>query len=297
MRGPSTLRGVCLLLLLVPPVTASAAASDDELGAALCKRLNEFRRAMGMVEVEYDPKLSPACKAHADYLEANPDLEEGSSHTEDPKRPNYSEAGKKCAERALIAFVKDPATAMDSFLATFYHRIPLLDPQLPRIGLGVASKRDEKVWVVIDVGTRNYRTRSKNYPILFPYPDQHNVPRHFSLGGVEWPDPRPDRSAKPGYPITISGDALGWLPGEASVVLQKDGKEVPCWLFTPERPAVKTHPHQESVCLLPKQALLPSSKYTVIAKCKMIGIEKTPEWTRTWSFTTEAAPPQNDNEK
>lgn len=261
--------------------------SGEAAVAAVIERLNLYRKGAGLREVVEDKELSKACQMHAQYLALNPDATEGASHREDQNRKGFSEAGSKCAPRSLNnSGSREPLMLLESLLATLYHREDLLSSKLIVTGIGTADD-GVRGFLVVDVGGKKWDRELDVRPVLFPYPDQQRVPLAF--GGTEWPDPLPERGAKAGYPITLSCDPLGWKPGEAVAFLRCGDAEVSCWLSTPEKPANATRSQPGIVCLIPKSPLKPLTKYTVTMKCKQYGLEKSPEWSKTWSFTTIAA--------
>lgn len=224
---------------------------------------------------------------HAEYLALNPDATEDASHREDPNRKGFSEAGASCASRSLNNFgQRDAVLLLESLLATLYHRDDLLAPQLAVVGVGFYDSH-ARGFLVVDVGGKKWERKLDVRPVLFPYPEQKDVPVVF--GGTEWPNPLPEKGIKAGFPITVSCDPLGWRPGAAAATLWCGETEVPCWLSTPEKPANQERQQQGIVCLIPKNSLKPLTKYTVTVKCKQIGLEKSPDWSKSWSFTTGAA--------
>jgi uncharacterized protein YkwD len=125
------------------------AIDKDVLGC-----LNAHRKAAGLAPVErVDADLSAACMAHARYLVRNaehPSVAGLGAHDEDPKLPGYTEAGRKAGRMSVINTAA-PLPALENWIATLYHRLPLLDPKLKVIGIGFA--RDERGdWrTVVDV--------------------------------------------------------------------------------------------------------------------------------------------------
>jgi hypothetical protein len=285
-----------LALLLVPPAPAQDPApkkppTDVERVLA---RLNEHRKIAGLDPVVEDKELSKGCQLHAEYVSLNDgkdELEDGGLHREAKHLPGYTDAGDSAAPRSVIWVVRHMSGVernVDALVATLYHRIPLLAPRLAKVGIGVSLHRKMGTTVVIDVGSKSSTLGPVTYPVLYPSPSQINIAVSYALGDAEWPDPRPVKSSKCGFPVTVICDDLSWQPGGATASFTSDGKEVPSWVFNRENPAVKEMPAQEVVCILPKEPLKPKTKYTVTVKCKKYGVEKTPEWSKTWSFTTAA---------
>jgi hypothetical protein len=139
---------------------------------------------------------------------------------------------------------------------------------------------------VIDVNNKVYGSSDLRDPVVFPAPDQKEVPRIFAHGLTEWPNPIPESGACGGYPITVTQWPTNWQPGEAEMSLTDGKEQVSCWFSSLEKPARKDWPQGGTVCLIPREPLKPSTTYTVTFKCKKYGVERTPDWIKTWSFTT-----------
>ena len=69
-------------------------------------------------------------------------------HSEDPRLPGVTPGGKRAGKASVIAACNNPRAALDSWLDTFYHRIPLLAPELRRVGYGQAQLPNRS-WVVV----------------------------------------------------------------------------------------------------------------------------------------------------
>lgn len=271
------------------PQVAPVEETRAESIAAILKRLNEFRVSAGIPSVKEDPRLSEGCQLHAEYLQQNPREEGPKAHTEDSNLPGYSEAGLKSAARSVISRTSHVDTAskrVDSLVATLYHRLPLLHPKLSVIGIGVSRFAGKGKVVVIDCDSVDESIPESVRPVVFPGIDQEQLPTQFALGGTERPNPCPEPGSPAGYPITVSFAQSGWSPFESIGSLRASDTEIPCWIFCRENQALQDHPLPDVVCLLPKKPLLPNTKYTASVKCKKLGIEGTPTWSITWSFTT-----------
>ena len=122
---------------------ATADDPDTEQGVAsrLLADLNAVRRLVGLGAVELDARLSRGCRLHASYLEkhlGHPSAQGMGVHDEDPSLPGFSTAGKKAGGASVIAVLPAPRDAVAQWMATLYHRVPLLDPALRRIGYAQA---------------------------------------------------------------------------------------------------------------------------------------------------------------
>ena len=110
-----------------------------EVAEQLLADLNRHRRVAGLGEVTLDEQLSRACQLHADYLArnlANPATAGLNVHEENPKLPGYTKAGHQAGQAAVIAVTSEPRESITLWLATLYHRLPLLQPDVKRVGYG-----------------------------------------------------------------------------------------------------------------------------------------------------------------
>ena len=106
-------------------------ADPAALEAAVLADLNKIRKDAGLKPVEMDAALSRTCRAEAQDLVAK------------NTRP---------AKEVILALgVADPSTAVTDCVPTFYHRIPLLAPELRRVGFGCALFPNGTYATVLDV--------------------------------------------------------------------------------------------------------------------------------------------------
>jgi uncharacterized protein YkwD len=119
------------------------------------KSINELRAKHFLSQVELDADLSKGCESHARYVVANAaraDFRGEKMHTELPELSGYTVEGAMAAKSSIITVcAKRPTDAVTRFLATFYHRIPLLDPNLQRVGCGMVQIANDRWIVIIDV--------------------------------------------------------------------------------------------------------------------------------------------------
>jgi uncharacterized protein YkwD len=135
--------------------TTAADEKEDQaaVAAEVLARLNTFRRTAGLAPAtRVDAILSAGCLAHARYMVRNatdPAFKSRGPHDEDPKLPGYSAAGRKAA-RASVINTSAPLAGVDGWMATLYHRHPLLDPQVKAIGFGFARDAHGGWFSVLD---------------------------------------------------------------------------------------------------------------------------------------------------
>lgn len=256
------------------------AASPGE--AAALRRLDEIRRATLDAKappLAIDRDLSDGCRAHANYLAKHPKQLDAwpDAHEEYPGEDGYTPAGSRAGLSSVIAGgTSSPADAIDGWMGTFYHRLPLLDPGLIRIGWS-----QEGGVAVLDALGMVAPTADERR-VAWPAPSSTGVPRRFA---PELPSPVPgEDQAAWGYPITLQ---LFGPSADADVALRlclgkRGGAEVPCHFSSPRRPSNPTVVPRATYCLIPKATLAPGTTYTVVAS----GLPENAEF--AWSFTTGA---------
>jgi hypothetical protein len=250
-------------------------APDDLLAA-----LNACRERARVPRVRLAPALSRGCDLHALYLAKN-DWKGLSGHEEDPKGAGYTEEGVRAGKRSVISPFnahESPLEAWEGLMATLYHRVSVLQPSLTEVGVGWAWRRDGLGYLVIDVGNAEAKPDPKVWPVLYPAPGQTEVPVEFGLGARETPNPLPEGIDTAGYPVTIQfPERLERIP-DLEATLTEGGREVPCYVSTPDAPARKDWPQPGVVSLIPKAKLKPGTSYDVRLKTRDVS--------REWTFTT-----------
>lgn len=248
-------------------------------------KLNAYRAQAGLKPVTLDEKLSRGCLAHARYLvinEGHPALEGLKAHDEDQSLPGFSEEGRTAGKASDIAIGdNEPLDGLDGWMATLYHRTPIMEPGLTTVGFGCARGRRQGWVTVLNVASGRGKS-SRAEPVLYPVPNQTDVPLNFPNGGEE-PNPIPeDKTGRAGFPITAFF-SLGPMPKNATGRLTNDqGAEVPCWFSSPEKLANPKFPQGPVLCLIPKAPLKINARFHVHFQAERAG--KT--WQQQWSFTT-----------
>jgi hypothetical protein len=265
-----------LLILLLVTAVASATPADEVL-----ERVNHFRAVAGLEPVTLDAQMSRYCAEHAEYLRRNDGtaaLEGLDAHRQRSALPGASPTGAICGRHAdLVLHAGDPVAVVDGFMNTLYHRIPILRPALKSIGVGFAALPDHTLMAALMFDTAD--DAHMLAPVRFPARDQVDVPLAFD---GEDPDPVP-HGAIGGYPITLQFPTFDKVTNvHASLVA--NGHPVPFYESDPEHLALPDFP-SGAVCLIPKQPLVPLTRYTVTIEATWRGISAV----RTWSFTTRAS--------
>ena len=239
--------------------TRPAVDSEEAVTATRATaRVNHHRRLAGLPPVELDVDLSRGCRLHAQYLLANldhPSTRGLGMHNEDPKLPGYTPEGKKAGADSVIAGGMPPIPSVDDWLATFYHRIPLLDPALGRIGFGYV-KGGPVGWFVVLNATAG---KGREAAIIYPGDGQKDVPTTAKDGG---------------YPLTVTFVGKGTMKPAEAVLRGSDGNEV----------SVRLSALESTLVIAPREALKPGSGYTM----RLSGALAGKPWSRTWTFSTSS---------
>jgi hypothetical protein len=230
------------------------------------------------VELHQDSELSEMAQAHAAYLTINKDQQSKwpDAHEEYSDREGFSPEGAWAGTHAVIAFTPNPKEAVRQWMGTFYHRLPLLEPGLFGVGLGV----QENV-TVLDTNSLVAPYRLDCW-VAWPPADEKDIPRRFV---PEMPNPVPgEEQAEWGYPITLQ--VYSGSNGQHNVQMHlfegssAEGKEVLCHYLTPFSSKQDKLRPSNAYCLIPKTTLKPNANYTVTARCSVTKESK------TWTFKT-----------
>jgi len=237
--------------------------------ASLRERAFAKTEAGEPVALRADPSLSEGASLHAEYLLLN--REQLSSwpeaHEEFPDCEGYSPKGSWGGLHSVIApGVGGPKEAIDGWMGTFYHRLPLLETGLMRIGWGLAD----------DVGVLDASSlcapRAHRSLVVWPYDGMKNVPTRFQ---PELPSPVPGEDQSTwGYPVTVQLGPRG-AAGKKDRAVRVEvtlhagsarGAAVDCHVSTPEDPSNPELSPKGVWCLIPKQPLKPGAAYTIVVK-------------------------------
>lgn len=261
-------------------VAALCLQAQSGLDQKVVERVNSFRKIASLDPVTADPVLSKGCKAHAAYLvknESAPSVQGLGAHDEDSKLPGYSDDGAKAAGASDIAYV-NPVEAVDGWMATLFHRIPVLTPGLKKIGIGYA-KGGKWGWVSVMDVVSGQANKGKDTTVIYPVDKQADVP--FEFGGEE-PSPIPENSEKKaGYPITATFPTDAKVTDVKALLTAGEETQIDFWLSTPEQPADERY-QRNTICLIPKLPLMRRSTHIV----SITAIVNGKKWSKTWTFST-----------
>jgi len=258
---------------------AALYTGDAELEQKLLARLNQIRKLAGLDPVELDPTLSYGCRKHSTYLVRNEGrrTQGGNAHREDAGARGYTPEGAKAAAASVISWGAD-IRAVDNLIASLYHRLPLIDPCLKRVGIG--SEKGGRFGSVVCIDSKSGEEPGDWKPehVLYPADGQSDAGTGFV---TEHPDPIPPKAKRPvGFPVTIQ-----FRPGDrvtgAKISLTESGADVPGHVSTPEKPA-SGFPQSNTICLIPAAPLKSGATYTAKVTCTLNG----KPFEKEWSFTT-----------
>lgn len=243
--------------------------------------VDRYRAAVGLPPVVLDPVLSKGCMEHAEYMKLNKDSDAMAglnAHHQRPHLPGATPAGAKCGKAAdLFPGVSDLEVAVDGWMAGLYHRRPILDPTLGKIGVGYAKLPDGSLMAALMFVDGKDPSAAGKWPVPYPASKQTDIPLDF---GNEIPNPVPG-GGRAGYPITIQFPPFDKVTGVTAKLVDGGGKPVPFHLSDPEHPATSFGQYGV-VCLIPELPLSPRTTYTATVTATWKGATRT--W--TWSFTT-----------
>ncbi|NQU47947.1 MAG: hypothetical protein HQ519_04815 [Planctomycetes bacterium] len=260
--------------------------SEDEAMAAL-RFLREIRKQaysnanIWAEEVNLYPDLSLQAQLHAQYLKFNPKQAKKwpGAHEEYSNRKGFTPAGAWAARHSMIHFSPDPIVAMEEWMATFYHRLSMLEPGLFGIGFGSEGK-----FCVLDTSSLIAPYWGEEW-VVWPPQDASNVQRNYQ---PELPNPVPGSNLKSmGYPITLQA-YWGAKPGSHSIQMtlykgkSESSNAVPCYSITPDAPLSKVLAPENAYCLIPKAVLKSNQTYTVVAECDAL------QKKLVWNFKTDS---------
>lgn len=224
-------------------------------------------------------ELSENAFMHAQYLEWNPKQARKwpDAHEEYYGRKGFSPQGAWAGRQSLIHGITGPKEVIDAWMATFYHRLPLLHPGMFGIGFGAT-----KGFTVMDTNSLTAPYHGEVWSV-WPVDGAKGVGRRFQ---PEKPNPIPGgKQEKWGFPITLhefSGPRKSYRPIEMTLHFGRDrhGKVVDCHFITPYTNFNPRYSPEGAYALIPKSALKSKQPYTVVASCEKTGKEL------VWTFVT-----------
>jgi uncharacterized protein YkwD len=271
-----------------PGCTLAESATAQQVEAV--QRVNWYRENVGVPCVNLLETINQAAQQHADYYGVHIEAYKnnkipGGAHSEDPafaegftgvsfgnrmKAAGYT--GQPGFE--IMTFIGNPTAAVDGWVETVYHRIPVMSPDMIDTGYGArfsAPRVD-----VMDFGRLN--AGDNKLIVVYPFPGQTGVPRVW--GGHENPQPPPPPEGYPSGSVITVHIATGVpLTIEAHKLTDSAGAAVDhMWLARGSDPFLTA-----TWAMYAHKPLAVKATYTV----SLAGTWYDAPWDTTWSFTTQ----------
>lgn len=263
--------------------------ADSEVKAQFQKialdKLNSYRKALALPELQINENLSNSALEHAKYLVLNNTFE----REEEQGKLNFTAAtfedrlvkfGYEGKAKEMFCLIDSTEGAVDLFIDTIYHRLKLMDPELKYLGYG-SYKQGEKTIHVFDFGyAKDGEINAAWEKLVYPLENANDVKIEWS--GLENPDPLPQGTVKPlGYPISIL------LKDQITKVLDaklldSKGETVDSFIISPENDI--NNKQLNAVIIIPKKILTNDTQYTVNIKVT-VGAANT-EKNYSWNYKT-----------
>jgi uncharacterized protein YkwD len=223
-----------------PAPAASFGTADHESNRATDRLwldpLNRYRQSAGLPPVTANPRFSRGDYLHSRYIVKNYDKRLAARenlgaemHFEDPSKPWYSVEGAAAGRAGDVDEMwnprgaASPSWAIDNWMQSPFHRLPILNSHLHSVGYGYDC--EDAVCIASlnldgDVDPVLSAPSPSAAPIEYP-PNGASIDMNSFDG--EWPDPLascPGYSLPAGYPITIQfGSTVN--PGITSVSFKR----------------------------------------------------------------------------
>jgi uncharacterized protein YkwD len=267
----------------IPEPATGASATQVEAN----NYLNSIRIEVGVaVAVQHDA-LNAAAQAHADYYAghagkyASAQLSPHSENAEWADGFSGASVGDRCAHHGwdggwslweVMHFISNPTGAIDGWLDSLYHRIPLIHPNTERWGYGM-SQGDTGC----DVIDGSYGKALIPVPARWPLPE-HTI-RHRWEGNESPQPPLAEGESYPSGPIvTITYPKGTVLKLNKATLTDQTGNIVPAQVQTPENDSWLS----ETWALYAYSPLQTGEAYTVTFVGSVAGIPVEESW---WFLT------------
>lgn len=286
---------------VAPPSGASTTATYIDLDQAELARqtealltLNTYRHIAGLAPVGSSSIIHNSALAHAFYTffnGASPSIRDLGIHTEQSSGQGYVGAdvlsraqhfgyptGSIASMAEVITHQANPGDGVTDWIDSVYHRIPLLRGDLLEVGFGDAYLGPMSVQVM----DMSFKQTSSSQIILYPAPNQPDVPAAFN--GNEIPDPAPNANYPIGYPITAIFDRNASVQIASFHLFDASGADVPGITLQPSNET------ENSFAFMANAPLQPGAVY----KADLSGTVNGAPFHKTWQFTTvsgASAPP------
>jgi hypothetical protein len=210
--------------------------STDPQSVRAYDRINMYRRAMGLPCANFVPEIALAAARHCAYYAGNHGTCIDNPHREVKTCDKFR--GERFSDRLKVAgysgtpayevmtYIGDGGAAVDQWVDSIWHRIPILDPYVGDVGYGMDQACD-----TMDFG---WGTTAPTNPVVYPYDTQTGLPTSFD-GDVESPPPpRPPKGWPGGYPLIVYAASL---TVQTHRLLDDKGLAIAHTFITPDHPA------------------------------------------------------------
>ena len=254
--------------------------------------LNSIRAAVGVPPATQLASIAQAAQAHADFYVAHATQYSAaglSPHAEDASfgdgftGANFGQrmaaAGFGGAPGAeVMAFTGSAQGAMQGWLETVYHRLPLVDPRTEFVGVGLAKAGGTSA----EVMNTSAGGEDGTAIVVYPVPGQEGVARRWL--GNEGPQPPAPPAGYPSGPV-ISARMPGAFEVLAHRLIDEDtGTDVAhVWLDKANDPTLAAF-DTRTVVLYANSPLAAARTYRVRLELKLPGAQEVLQW----RFTTAA---------
>ena len=174
----------------------------------------------------------------------------------------------------VITHRQDPAAAVTDWIDSVYHRFPILRSDLLELGYGDAYLGP----LTVQVMDMSYRETSKGQVILYPAPNQVDVPTAFN--GNEIPDPAPNAAYPIGYPVTATFDRNARVSITGFHFRGPTGGDIAGVSLSPGDPSTTTT--ENSFAFLANTPAATGTTYSMDLTGTINGVA----FHKTWHFTT-----------
>jgi uncharacterized protein YkwD len=256
------------------------------------ERVNYYRNLVGLKSITLNEAINKAAEAHAKFNVVHAQ----SGHDEPPDKDGFTGiwpwdrlkyfgydeftyatevASMRWASHDYLLQI-DPKWAVDGWVDTVYHRLPLISPRVFEAGFG-SSKVEKRLAYVMDFANPGFAEVKR--VVHYPVEAQCDVPYKFN--GDETPDPLPGKRYPVGYPVTVTFNGYKNIKIRSTVIRDSNGVAVPCYRIFP-------HSDQfirESLAVIPKEPLERGMTYHVTVDALGDG---DPIYL-DWSFTTRSS--------
>lgn len=261
---------------LVPVAATKLEAIEDPV----LQIINQYRAAAGVPPARLNPALLQAARNHVAYYDlhrGDPSLAGMGLHQETPGATGFT--GAWMGDRAKAAGYKggvvtenagfgDIKQAIEWYMRTAYHRVPLIHPSALDIGYAYSESSG---FIIIDFGLPRENITTP-LPSVYPPPGAKDVPTTWD--GGETPNPAPGIPRPLGNPISILFAVYQKIEWKTFGLKDATG--------TPVEFQVARKDWDRSAIIIPVRPLAPGQTYSATVEAVADGkpVKK------QWSFTT-----------